>query len=265
MGKVKVLLVHWKASEAAGRVARLRSLGFDARHAAPDGMAGIKAMVADLPDLFVIDLERLPSQGRAVATALRNRKATRRIPLVFAGGEPEKVRKPRELFPDAGFATWENIGQEVAEALRDPPAAPVMPAMMAGYSGTPLVKKLAVRACSRVALLGAPSGFADRLAPFPDGVRFTTRAGAGVDLALLFVRSQRELSERFPPAVRGVADGGAVWIMWPKKTSGLASDLTQAVVRAFGLAAGWVDYKICAVDQVWSGLLFARRAGCEMS
>ncbi len=268
MSNASLLLIHWNASEAEERAARLRALGFDTRHAAPGGMAGVKAMTAELPDAFVIDLERLPSQGRAVAVALRGLKATRQIPLLFVGGQPEKVGKTREILPDAVFSSWENIGEAVVKVLKNPPAAPVVPRAMAEYASVPLARKLGMRAGSTVALLGAPAGFAERVGRLPEHLRFTTRAESVADLVLLFVRTRRELETRFDPAVRSLSDGGAVWILWPKKTSRANSDLSQTAVRAFGLTAGFVDYKICAVDEVWSGLLFARRRkrkGREMS
>jgi len=259
MVKPRVLLIHWNAGEAARRLEQLRALGFDAQHAAPGGMPGIKAIAQNLPGLFVIDLERLPSQGRAVAVALRGLKATRQVPIVFAGGAEEKICKTREMFPDAVFAVWESIGPALRQPLQTAPAKPVVPGAMDAYAGAPLVQKLAIREHSTVALLSAPADFIDCLASLPQGVRFTTRAGASADLVLLFVESQRELARRFDAAVRGLSVAGAVWILWPKKTSGRESDLTQAAVRAFGLAAGFVDYKICSVDAVWSSLLFARR------
>jgi len=84
-------------------------------------------------------------------------------------------------------------------------------------------------------------------------------ARGGPELALLFARSRADLERRFPAASRAVGEGGSLWIAWPKQASGVKTDLTQAVVRAHGLGEGWVDYKICAIDETWSGLCFARR------
>jgi hypothetical protein len=205
----------------------------------------------------VIDLTRLPSNGRAVGVALRQYKATCAVPLVFAGGEAEKVRRTRELLPDATYTEWAGMGEALRRAVRVAPAAPARPGTMADYSGTPLAKKLRIKAGATVALLGAARGFARLLDGLPPGVRLVTRGTAGT--TLLFVKSRADLGKRFPAAARQLAAGGALWIVWPKKTSGVACDLTQQAVRDFGMARDFVDYKISALDETWSGLCFARR------
>lgn len=133
------------------------------------------------------------------------------------------------------------------------PAAPAP----AGYSGTPLPKKLGVRAGSRVVLLGAPEGFRDALGELPAGARLAAR-GAG-DVAVLFARSRSDLERRLPAAERAMGAGGRLWIAWPKQASGVATDLREGAVREAGLAAGLVDYKVAAIDATWAGLCFARR------
>ena len=138
--------------------------------------------------------------------------------------------------------------------------ATIVPASaLAGYSGTPLPRKLGIKPDTVVALLGAPEGFEAVLQPLPEDVRFKHSARGAANLILLFVKSRAEMQRRFPAAARCLADGGGLWIAWPKKASGVATDLTQATVRSFGLGAAFVDYKICAIDETWSGLLFARR------
>jgi hypothetical protein len=131
--------------------------------------------------------------------------------------------------------------------------------MLDGYSGTPLPKKLGVRAGAVVTLLGAPPGFERKLGALPEKVRLKRQARGKANLIVLFLKSRAELDRRFPVAARALAEGGGLWIAWPKKASGVTTDLTQATVRRFGLGAGFVDYKICAIDETWSGLLFARR------
>jgi len=131
--------------------------------------------------------------------------------------------------------------------------------VLAGYSGTPLPKKLGIKAESTVALLGAPPGFEKTLGRLPDGVRLRHDARGRPDRIVLFVRSTAELARRFPVAARALAPGGGLWIAWPKKASGVETDLTQTHVREFGLGRQFVDYKICAIDDTWSGLQFARR------
>ena len=128
---------------------------------------------------------------------------------------------------------------------------------MAGYSGTPLARKLGIKANSRVAIVGAPAEFRRALGDLPEGVQVTTRAGGAADLVICFVRSRGELAAQVAP-MRELMQSG-LWFAWPKKSSGVRTDLTEDVIRAAGLAHGLVDYKVCAIDDVWSGLKFARR------
>jgi hypothetical protein len=130
---------------------------------------------------------------------------------------------------------------------------------MDAYSGRPLAGKLGITAGDVVALVNAPEGFADTLGELADGVRLRWQARGPARIVILFARSRADLRRRFAAAVRAVAEGGSLWIAWPKKSSGLGTDLAQQQVRAFGLDAGWVDYKICSIDPTWSGLRFARR------
>ena len=128
----------------------------------------------------------------------------------------------------------------------------------AGYSGTPLPAKLGIRAGSRVLLDGAPSGLP--LVPLPEGVVLQRRAGTGpYDVVLLFAPGGGRLLARWAGLVDRLQTAGRLWVCWPKKASGVPTDLTEDVVRAFGLARGLVDVKVCAVDATWSGLAFVRR------
>jgi CheY-like chemotaxis protein len=254
------MLVHWHDAEARERLERLRRAGFEARYFSSAGdSARRRELRSDLPDAFVIDLGRLPSHGREVATALRQRKSTRRVPLVFVGGEPEKVRLIRERLPDAIYTDWQRLPDELREAIRRPPESPVVPATTTVYAGTPLHRKLGIAPDSTLLLLGAPVGLSAVVCAGVNGVRIRTRSGAASDVVMLFARSIAELSRRIPTAVRALAPRGALWLAWPKQSSGLITDLTQNHVRRAGNDAGLVDYKICAIDSTWSGLCFARR------
>jgi len=136
------------------------------------------------------------------------------------------------------------------------------PQAPAGYSGTPLPKKLGIKVGSVVALVGAPEGFAnDTLGPLPTGAVLREGARSPFNVGLLFARSKADMARRFPAAAKAMGNPGALWIAWPKKASGVVTDLDGNVVRDFGLAAGLVDYKVAAIDAIWSGLCFARRKG----
>lgn len=131
--------------------------------------------------------------------------------------------------------------------------------MTAGYSGTPLPAKLGIRAGSRVLLDGVPSGFA--LGPLPADVVLHRRAGSTpYDVAVLFCPDHARLAQRWHVLHRAVTQAGRLWVAWPKRASGLATDLDENLVREHGLAHGRVDVKVCALDGTWSGLAFVVRA-----
>ncbi len=129
----------------------------------------------------------------------------------------------------------------------------------AGYSGTPLPKKLGIALGSRCVFQGAPTDFANTLGELPDDVQVLARPGKSLDLAVLFVKSKTELEKRFPPLAKAIFPDGMLWIAWPKKSSGVATDLTEEIARQYGLSTGLVDTKICAIDDTWSGLKFVHR------
>lgn len=253
----RVTLIHWNATEAAERLEKLRAAGHEASHWLPSSGADLKTLGAT--DLIVIDLSRLPTQGRDVAIVLRQRKVTRQVPLVFVEGEPEKVERVRALLPDAVYSDWAHVRAAVKTALAAPVAKPAVPGAMAGYSGTPLPKKLIIKEGAIVALIDAPDDFLEKLDPLPANVGIVTRLGVPADVIVLFCTSRLDLEAHFHSASAALVVKGRLWLAWPKKASGLQTDLTEPFVREYGLAQGFVDYKICAIDETWSGLCFARR------
>jgi hypothetical protein len=129
---------------------------------------------------------------------------------------------------------------------------------MAGYSGTPLIKKLGIKDDFNVAIVNAPEGYADALQLLPAAI-VSSRSKKPLDFVQLFVKSRRELENKFPQYSAKLTPSAMFWISWPKKSSGVATDLTEDVIRAIGLANGMVDVKVCAVDDIWSGLKFVFR------
>ncbi len=129
---------------------------------------------------------------------------------------------------------------------------------MAGYSGTPLVKKLGIKSGFSVTFVNAPTAFAKGL-DLPTDIEINSRSREPLDFALLFGRSEKELRVIFSQYAARLKPAGMLWVAWPKKSSGVATDLSFNNVQAIGLAAGLVDTKICAVDEVWSGLKFVFR------
>jgi len=254
----RVRLIHWKTEEAARRIEALRKAGYEVEYSELDG-DGYRALRNDPPDAFIIDLTRLPSHGMEVGTGLRGFKATRHTPLIFVEGEPQKIERIRQILPDATYATWRKIRSALKTALTKPHPNPVKPVSnLAGYSGTPLPKKLGIKPNSTVALINAPKGFETTLGEVPEGVKFMTEAKRNPELIVWFIRMRIELLERITE-MRNLTGNGGLWIAWPKKASGVASDLTENIVRDTGLAVGLVDYKVCAIDTTWSGLKFAVR------
>ena len=128
-------------------------------------------------------------------------------------------------------------------------------AKTAGYSGTPLPQKLGIKEGHRVALLGPPEGFSRTLGKLPKGVDVTgDLEGASFDVILLFVVEREYLDIAFGGSARRLKPNGGLWVAWPKKASGVPTDLTENSIREVALAAGLVDNKVCAIDDVWSGL-----------
>jgi hypothetical protein len=125
--------------------------------------------------------------------------------------------------------------------------------MNAGYSGTPLVKKLGISTGHRVVVLGAPPGF-DELLDHPAGVQLESTLSRDIDVVLVFVTSEVELREQHIQLAEAVFPDGAIWVAWPKRASKVATDMTEAVVRDVFLPHGLVDNKVCAIDETWSGL-----------
>ena len=253
-----IRLVHWNEDEGLERRKQLEALGFEAEFDFGDGLFAIKLIQSSPPDAVVIDLSRLPSHGREVGHGVRTRKSIRHLPIVFVDGEPEKVKRTKLLLPDAIYTTWGRIKTTLPKAIAKPPKNPVVPDHNAAW-GKSTVEKLGAKPGFKVALLASPKGFADAIKPWPANVTLTARPEATVDLFLCFARNQRELQAHL--LALKAAERQTAWLIWPKKASGVQSDLDGNIVRSTGLAAGWVDFKVCSVDATWSGLAFKRRKG----
>ena len=129
--------------------------------------------------------------------------------------------------------------------------------MTAGYSGTPLAKKLGIKPEHLVALLGAPDGFV--VEDLPPGVEVRTQARGPLDVIVSFHTRRADLAKRLPVLMKAMPPDGGLWIAWPKKSSGVATDITEDTIREVALPTGLVDNKVCAVDDTWSGLRLVLR------
>lgn len=254
----RIRLFHWDAVEARKRAGQLRSAGYVVA-GGPFERDTLRLLSYRPPDAVVIDLSRLPSHGRDIAIAIRRYKSTRHVPLVFLEGEREKVARIRNVLPDAVFSNWRRFRSAVKQAITNVPSDPVVPrSNLAGYSDAPLQKKLGIKENSVVGLAGAPSDFESTLGKLPKGASLRRGMRARSDLVIWFVTSQASVKRRIK-RMGELAGKDGLWIVWPKKASGMSTDLTQETVRKIGLAAGLVDYKICSIDAAWTGLRFTKR------
>lgn len=261
---MRVVLVHWHEAEAHERAERLRAAGFfvDVHWRQDDGKALCRSLMAEPPDAVLVDLARLPSRGREVAHYVYERKALQAVKVVFVPGEAAKTARARADFPEAVFATWEQLPRMLPRALAAPPRLAVAPKHK-DYAATPLPQKLGLAADQRFAVRRPPVGFVPGLGALPAGLTTVERLTGALDVVLLFCRDQAQLAQDFPAAVAHLAEGGKLWVAWPKKASGVDTDLTEDAIRAFGLGHGVVDTKVCAIDAVWSGLRFSHRRGAR--
>ena len=254
-GTVRIIGV----SSSATWISHVEAAGYAIGREPVTGPEDLKRIARQPPRAVVIDLDRAPARGRDIALALRQRVATRRIPIVFVASDRAVFTRLKALPLETMHAGPEDVVTALASALAMPPSgvAPA-PSATAGYSGTPLPRKLGIKPGMRVVLVKPPDGFAGILEPLPPDVLLRTTNRGARDVTLWFTRSRRELERGMTRMTQNLGDG-RLWIVWPKKTSPLAADHTGEDVRRVGLAAGLVDFKVCAVDEDWSGLAFVRR------
>jgi hypothetical protein len=217
------------------------------------------------PDAVVIDLDRLPSYGRELGLSLRASKSTSHLRLVFAGGVPEKIDLVRAAIPDAIFSRW---GNDVASAIEHAiaqPEPPRLPSREPSRKNGPgsLERKLDIKPQTRFAIVSFGRNdhpcLAELLTSVPDGAIRQRRVDRATTLALFPVATRRDLMCAFEQARSSLPPKASLWIVHPKQISPLAADFNQEDVREAGLAHGFVDYKVCAVDKDWSALKFAHR------
>lgn len=255
----RIHLIHWNEIEAQERADRLRGLGYDVDYGMPNA-AAIRALKENTPDVFIIDLSRLPSQGRDMGLVIRQSRVLRAVPIVFAGGQEDKIEMVKKFLPDAVYSAWADIRLALKSAIANPPSNPVVPrSALDGYAGAPLTKKLGLKPGCRVTLIDTPAGFKSLVGALPGGAKYVSRRSGAGDLIIWFAKTMVKLEREIGKIRMCMAPKAGLWICWPKKTSGVESDLSEKAVRRIGLASGLVDYKVCAIDETWSGLKFTRR------
>ena len=255
----RIKLIHWKIEEIDDKANKLQAAGYEVDSNLSGGSQIFHQIGENPPAAIVIDLSRLPSQGRDFALMIRKRKTSRHIPLVFVAGDQEKIDGIKKLLPDASYTSWEKIGLTLERAIANPPAEPVVhESTFAGYAGKPLVEKLGIKTGMTICLINSPDDFDQTLGKLPAGAKVIEGRTKSCDLTIWFCISQKDLANHVSDIV-AQSQSGPVWIAWPKQKSDFASDLSQQSVRQIGLDNNLVDYKISAIDETWSGLLFKCR------
>ena len=243
-----IRLIGWKDR-------KLKVAGFTVDDSPYQSSRFVTRMRELTPAVVLIDLDKAPSHGRAIAILLRSSKGTRDIPLVFAGGAPEKIERVRRDLPGSVFTDWKNVARAVKQAIRGGPQ-PAVPNYMRQFHGTSLPLKLGLK--KEVALIHAPEDFEERVGDV-EGVVFRPAVSRNTNLVVWFVRSRAELEDGLDLMAARLPPARSMWIAYPKRAGRYATDLTQNELRARALESGLVDYKICAIDEHWSALKFTRK------
>jgi len=255
---LNIRLIHWKPSEIQEQISRLSGNGFMLNSDLFKGPEDFKKLRENPPDVIIIDLNRLPLQGRDIGITLRKYKDTRYVPLVFIEGDKIKTGKVKSLLPDALYSKWQNIESALEKAVSNPVKDPlVYKSSMEAYSGSSLNKKLGLHENMKVVLINSPKGFTEKFAMI-ENLKFVKSINAQRDVTMWFVLKKADLEKGITDIVRHVTKGG-IWIAWRKKNKIADSDLSQIIVRQAGLKYGLVDYKICSIDEIWSALKFGLR------
>jgi hypothetical protein len=253
-----VWLVHPEKISASTRAGDLAAMGYRVI-SGPWNSSGIVRAKANIPAAVVVDLSRSPSAGRDIAIAMRSHSALLTVPFVLVGGSPEAVAAIRRFLPDAIESSWHEIVAALPAAMKKVVTGAPLLSVFAAYKGTPLWKKLGIRAGAVVSVNNAPREFRSALGELPKNVTISPRREGPRDLTLWFVRSRRELTREIT-RMKQHAGSGRLWILWEKaaKAAG-GGGLSQKVVRQAGLHSGLVDFKIARVDESWAGLRFTVR------
>lgn len=249
----RVRLYHWKTEEAGTLIDKLRGEGFEVIHK-PEGRTSRRELKESGVVAVVIDLSRMPSHGKYVGAWLRGSKSTRHIPLVFVGGETEKVAAIQKQMPDATYASVAGIGAALKKAIRNPPSDPVLPRqMMQSAPGRTAAQKMGVREGNVVGLIDPPADYLRVIGELPDGAVLEEDSRGACPITIWFVHDAGEY-EAALPSRRSLAARSRLWIVWQK---GRRDGLNGKFVRDRALAMGLVDYKVCSLDGVWSGMVCA--------
>ena len=248
-----VYLFHWPLGAASGLAAQLETDGFSVtRHTGTQGTKA-KQILESGAAAVVIDLSKLPSHGGAIAAWVRGTKSLRHLPIVFVNGDPVKVERMKQKIPDAVYTGQRGLPAALRRAIREgAPAHPVIPPQMM-ESTRSTAEKMGIRPGDRVAVLDAPRGYAQILGPLPPGATLLEDAAGDCAVVIWFIHDATGYRAALPQR-RQLAAQHKLWVAWPK---GRRDGLNSNLVRETGIGMGLVDYKICSIDEHWSGIAFA--------
>lgn len=238
-------------------IAALRAGGYTVDYPGDKANGSWRSLRENSPLAAIIDLTRLPSHGRYVGAEIRATKSLRHIPIVFLDGDPEKVERIRKDLPDAVYTSRSRL---VAALKRVTPLAdPVAPPRMMNRTDRTTAEKLGINPGVRVALIDPPVDYVRVLGKIPKDASLEEDPDGVLPLTLWFVRDPDRYAAALP-SMRRRATQTRIWIIYPKQQSGRStSGLTQGFIREAAIAVGLVDYKVCSVNEFWTGLLFTRK------
>ena len=253
----RVRLFHWKEIEAASLIADLKAAGCSVDY--NEDFGSYLPTRRSPPDIFVIDLTRLPAHGREVAVALRGHRITRPVPIVFVDGDPEKVERIRGILPDAVYVSRSRLAAAIRRAKPNSNAV-VPPQMMERFANRTAAQKMGIGKGARVALVDPPPDYARAIGPLPEAAWLDEEAALGeCKIALWFLHDPAGFQAALPK-MRRAAEHTRLWVLWRKnKRDGLDGN----VIRGGANQVGLVDYKICSLNETWSGMAFAIKKAYE--
>jgi hypothetical protein len=253
----RVRLFHWRAEEAKPLIAALRAGGYTVEYPGDKANGSWRSLRENPPLAAIIDLTRLPSHGRHVGAEIRATKSLRHVPIVFVDGDPEKVERIRKDLPDAVYTSRSRLVSTLKRVK--PPTNPVIAPRMMNRTDRTTAEKLGIKAGARVALIDPPADYVRVLGKLPKDASLEEEPEESLPLTLWFVRDPDTYLAGLT-GIRKRAITSRIWIIYPKQQAcRKPSGITQTLVRESALAVGLVDYKVCSVNEIWSGLLFTRK------
>jgi hypothetical protein len=257
----RVLLLHWKQEEIASLTGRIH--GFEILPYVPGKGAGMKGLAAEpVPDVLLISLERQPSNGHAVAHVYHQRKATRHVPVVFAGGDPVKVAKIRAALPWARFCGWDTVSQVLAEAVANPIPSIAAASQSSMSAQRPLYAKLGLTEGMHVALLAAPASLHRLVPDLPFELEIGEQPERDTTLTLWFVRSVGEVDDGFA-WISSRMKRPRIWVFYARgKAKSKVGDtsLTWGLLSEKAAAFGLAQFKVLRLNEIWTGVAFGQSA-----